>query len=97
MTLEQKTVLLRVLSHPVRIKILIELTKGVKRVSEIEKFLDISQSNLSQHLSILRTHRVIDCYADGKYRCYFLAEPMIFNLLDVMFSDTASSCFINSD
>ncbi|KJU83277.1 ArsR family transcriptional regulator [Candidatus Magnetobacterium bavaricum] len=68
-----------------------ELTKGVKCVSDIEKFLDISQPNLSQHLSILRSHRIIDYYADGKQRCYFLAEPMVEQLLYVLFSTTTST------
>ncbi|KWT79596.1 ArsR/SmtB family transcription factor [Candidatus Magnetominusculus xianensis] len=83
-TLGQKIELLRVIAHPVRISILEELTKGVKCVSDFEKFLEISQPNVSQHLSLLRNHGVIDFYMDGKLRCYFLVDPIIIDILAVL-------------
>ena len=46
--------LLKAISHPDRLRILEELTQGVKCVSDIEEFLKINQSNVSQHLSLLR-------------------------------------------
>ncbi|MBF0336777.1 MAG: winged helix-turn-helix transcriptional regulator [Nitrospirae bacterium] len=90
-TLEQKIDMLKVVSHPVRIRILMQLTKGGRCVSDIEKFLDVSQPNLSQHLAILRDHRVIDYYPDGKLRRYFIVEPMIPKLLEMLFSDTTGT------
>ncbi|MBF0319325.1 MAG: winged helix-turn-helix transcriptional regulator [Nitrospirae bacterium] len=83
-TLGQKIELLRAIAHPVRISILEELTKGVKCVSDFEKFLEISQPNVSQHLTLLRNHRVIDFYMDGKLRCYFLVDPIILDILAVL-------------
>jgi ArsR family transcriptional regulator len=80
-SLGQRIELLRVIAHPVRIKILEELVKGVRCVSDIEEFLEISQPNISQHLSLLRNHGVIDFYIDGRLRCYFLVEPVIPDLL----------------
>ena len=41
--LEKRIDLLKVLAHPVRIKILEELVLGVKCVSDFEESLDISQ------------------------------------------------------
>lgn len=72
---------LRAIAHPVRLQILEELMKGVKCVSDIEEFLEISQSNVSQHLSLLRRHGMIDFYIDGRLRCYFLKDPIIPDIL----------------
>jgi ArsR family transcriptional regulator len=75
---------LRAISHPVRIRILEELIKGVKCVSDFEEFLDISQPNVSQHLSLLRTHGIIDFYVDGRLKCYFLVDPIIPDILEIL-------------
>ncbi|MEW6674935.1 MAG: metalloregulator ArsR/SmtB family transcription factor [Nitrospirota bacterium] len=79
--------LLRVIAHPVRIRILDELLKGVKCVSDFEEFLSISQPNVSQHLSLLRQYGVVDYYIDGRLRCYFLRDPIIPDILGVLKKD----------
>ncbi|GMT49711.1 MAG: hypothetical protein IEMM0008_1250 [bacterium] len=76
--------LLKVISHPVRISILEELLGGVKCVSDFEDFLDISQPNVSQHLTLLRNHQVIDYYMDGRLRCYYLVDPIIPDILKLI-------------
>ncbi len=81
---ENKLEVLKVVAHPVRIKILEELIKGVKCVSDLEDFLEIRQSNISQHLSLLRHYDLIDFYVDGRLKCYFLKEPFIPDLLDLL-------------
>jgi ArsR family transcriptional regulator len=85
--LGQKIELLKVIAHPVRIKILEELTKGVKCVSDLEEFLEISQPNISQHLSLLRNFQIIDYFIDGRLRCYFLVDPIIPDLLELLKKD----------
>jgi DNA-binding transcriptional ArsR family regulator len=79
--------LLRAIAHPVRIMVLRELTEGVKCVSDLEEFLEISQPNVSQHLSLLRKHGVIDYYMDGRLRCYYLVEPIIPDILALLEKD----------
>jgi ArsR family transcriptional regulator len=86
-SLGQKAELLRVIAHPVRIRILEELRKGVKCVSDFEELLEINQPNLSQHLALLRTNGVIDYYIDGRLRCYFLVDPIIPDLLEILKKD----------
>ncbi len=76
--------LLKALAHPERLRILEELNKGVKCVSDIEDFLQVKQSNISQHLSLLRRLGVIDYYIDGRLRCYFLRDPIIPDLVEVL-------------
>lgn len=80
----QKIELLKIVAHPVRVSILDELTKGVKCVSDLEDFLDISQSNISQHLGLLRRYGVVDYYIDGRLRCYFLKDPIIPELIELL-------------
>lgn len=86
-SLGQRVELLKVIAHPVRIRILEELTKGVKCVSDLEEFLEISQPNISQHLAILRQYGVIDYYMDGRLRCYFLKDPIIPDILEILKKD----------
>jgi DNA-binding transcriptional ArsR family regulator len=76
--------LLKVIAHPVRIKILEDLAHGVKCVSDFEEALDISQPNVSQHLKLLRSHHVVDYFVDGRLKCYFLKEPLIPDLLALL-------------
>ncbi len=84
LSIEKRIPLLKVLAHPARIKILEDLLQGVKCVSDFEESLDLSQPNVSQHLSLLRTHGVVDFYVDGRLKCYFLKEPLIPDLLSIL-------------
>jgi len=79
--------ILKIIAHPVRIKILEELRKGVKCVSDFEEFLEIRQPNVSQHLSLMRRYGLIDFFVDGRLKCYFLRDPMIPDLIDLIQRD----------
>jgi DNA-binding transcriptional ArsR family regulator len=83
-SLGQRIELLKVIAHPVKITILEELRKGVKYVSDLTEFFEVSQPNISQHLSLLRNHGVIDFYVDGRLKCYFLVDPIIPDLLELL-------------
>jgi DNA-binding transcriptional ArsR family regulator len=82
--IEKRIDLLKIIAHPIRIKILEELTQGVKCVSDFEDSLDISQPNVSQHLTVLRTNGLVDFFIDGRLKCYFLKEPFIPDLLELL-------------
>jgi ArsR family transcriptional regulator len=79
--------ILKLVTHPARIAILEELSKGVKCVSDLEEFLELSQPNISQHLSTLRHAGIIDYFIDGRLRCYFLKSPLILDLLAIFKKD----------
>lgn len=82
--IQKRIELLKIIAHPVRIRILEDLARGVKCVSDFEESLDISQPNVSQHLSLLRTNGLVDYYIDGRLKCYFLREPLIPDLLELL-------------
>ena len=85
--IDNRIEMLRIIAHPVRVRILEELLKGVKCVSDFEDFLEISQPNVSQHLHLLRRYGIIDYFIDGRLRCYFLRDPMVPDLLEVINRD----------
>jgi DNA-binding transcriptional ArsR family regulator len=84
LAMEKRIELLKIIAHPIRIKILEELVQGVKCVSDFEETLDISQPNVSQHLKLLRSQQIVDYFVDGRLKCYFLREPLIPDLLELL-------------
>jgi ArsR family transcriptional regulator len=67
--------LLKALAHPTRLQIVHELLMGIRCVTDIQDILPASQSNISQHLTVLRHARVVDFVQDGAQRCYYVSRP----------------------
>lgn len=76
--------LLRLLANPTRLRIVDALMGGVKCVSDLEDLLALRQPNISQHVAVLRNAGIVDCYVDGKQRCYFLRDARLPALLDAL-------------
>src|SRR5208337_5068819 len=67
---ERQAVICRAFAHPKRLQLLDILGRGERRVFELQKALDISKANLSQHLAILKAAGVVTARRDGKdVRC----------------------------
>lgn len=69
--------LLKAIAHPTRLQIVAELLKGTKCVTDIQDILPASQSNISQHLTVLRNAGMVSFTQDGSQRCYFLSRPKL--------------------
>lgn len=67
--------LLGVLSHHDRIFIIEELYKGEKEVKALQQKLGISHSRVSQHLSLLRSHKIVVERRRGRNVLYRLVNP----------------------
>ena len=81
---EFKAELFRTLANPVRIRILEVLREsGSLTVGEIQQRVSVESSNVSQHLSILRTHGFVETRRDGTSIWYSVAVPDVYKLLDV--------------
>ena len=78
---------LKVICHPLRISILNVLAGGVKCVTDLQEFLDVKQPVVSLHLAALRRSGIIDFFVDGKLRCYFLKNPIIPDILEMLNRD----------
>ena len=62
----------KVLSHPVRLTILSELSKKALNVNGLSQHLKKRQSNVSQHLQVLRENGFVLAEKEGKRRIYSL-------------------------
>jgi len=69
--------LLKVLSHPHRLLIIEELRKGEMDVNALTESLQLSQSRVSQYLSVLRTHHLVSMQRQGRHVFYRLSQPEI--------------------
>ncbi len=67
--------LLGVLSHHDRIFIIEELYKGERKVKALQEKLGISHSRVSQHLSLLRSHKIVTERRQGRNVLYRLVNP----------------------
>ena len=64
--------MLKVLGHPTRLRILQKIAEGEFCVSELERELEQSQPNISQHLAKLRDCGLIIPERRGGMTCYHL-------------------------
>lgn len=74
---ERQALICKSFAHPKRLKLLSLLSKGERRMSELQKELALSRANLSQHVAILRGAGVIDTYRNGQHMYCFLAFPEV--------------------
>ena len=69
--------MLGVLSHPHRIRIIEELRDGERDVNSLQLALGINHSGVSQHLSVLRAHRLVAERRQGRHVFYHLPQPKL--------------------
>lgn len=66
---------LRQISHPDRIRLLLKLQAGEQTVNELGDILEISPTRVSQHLGVLRAVALVETETQGQKRVYRLAQP----------------------
>ncbi len=79
---QMKADLLKALGQPTRLKILELLVQGERCVCEIFPAIDEEQSNISKHLSFLRSQGIVIADRRGMRVFYRLADPRIVKLLE---------------
>lgn len=76
---------LKAMAHPLRLKILCLLGATTEvSVQDIVEQVGTSQSNISQHLSILRDKGILISRKDANKVYYRIAEPNILHLIGAM-------------
>ncbi|MCX9146388.1 ArsR/SmtB family transcription factor [Erythrobacter sp. WG] len=68
---------LRQISHPDRIRLLLKLQAGEQTVNELGDILQISPTRVSQHLGVLRAVALVETRNLGQKRVYRLAQPAL--------------------
>ncbi len=72
------------LSNPKRLEIIDHLRAGELTVTELAEALEIGQSNLSQHLSLMRQKGIVSARREGLNIYYSLKNPKIIKACDLM-------------
>ena len=76
--------ILKTLGHPVRIRILESLLDAEKCVNAIWGNLDLPQSTVSQHLSLLRSKGIVEHERCGSKVKYFVADRRIEEIIKLV-------------
>ena len=76
--------LCKALAHPTRLLIIDELRDGPRSVGDLVERLGLRQSNLSQHLGILRDQRLVITRRDGQTVYYRLRDPRVTQAFDLL-------------
>lgn len=72
------------LANPKRLEIIDLLRDGEKSVTEIIEAMEISQANLSQHLTVMRQKGIVVPRREGVSVYYRLSNPKIIKACDLM-------------
>jgi len=73
----------KALAHPIRIKIVRMLRDGPQCVCILNENVEFSQSNLSQHLKILKNAGILKTEKDGIRILYSIKDEEVKNLLEI--------------
>lgn len=71
-------------TNPVRLKVIEVINKGKLNVSQIQEKVEISMSNLSNHLSALYKLGVLGREKKGNYNYYYLVDLEIIKIISKM-------------
>ncbi len=81
---EMQAEISKTLAHPIRLAILHQLKVGEKTVNELTEIIGASQSNVSQHLAILRQRQIVKTRKDGATVFYRVSSPKISQACDMV-------------
>jgi ArsR family transcriptional regulator len=82
--IRQAAYCLKAMSHPLRLKILCTLGHSRISVQDIVDQVGTTQSNVSQHLGILRDKGILACTKDGNRVFYYVDDERTLQLIEMM-------------
>jgi len=83
---------LKAMSHPLRLKILCTLGEREYSVQDIVEQVGTSQSNISQHLAILRDKSILSSRKDANRVYYRVSDARTLRLISMMREVFCSFC-----
>jgi DNA-binding transcriptional ArsR family regulator len=81
---EFKASIFQALAHPTRIAVVELLRDGEVSSRVLQERLGVEQANLSQHLAILRSRRIVTSRKEGNHVFYSLQSRVLVEVLDIM-------------
>lgn len=79
-----KAEVFQALGHPTRIAIVDELRSGALTVGVLAERLSAEQSNISQHLAVLRARQIVITRKVANQVFYSVRDPQMWKILDLM-------------
>jgi len=79
---ERAARVIRILGHPLRLRILESLELGERNVTDLQDELGVTQAVISQQLAILRSEDVVAPRREGPRVYYRIIEPKVSSILD---------------
>lgn len=76
--------LCKALAHPTRLLVVDELRDGPRSVGELADRLGLPQSNISQHLGVLRDQRLVLTRREGNTVHYSLRDERLTQAFDLL-------------
>ncbi|MEW5912155.1 MAG: metalloregulator ArsR/SmtB family transcription factor [Thermodesulfobacteriota bacterium] len=80
--LEEAAEMLKVMGHPLRIRIAQSLEDGERKVGEIAEAVEAAQSVTSQHLKAMRVRGLLNTRREATCVYYSIARPEVYKILD---------------
>ena len=81
---DKEAEMLKVLGHPIRLKIVAGLCTQECNVKHIWECLGLPQATVSQHLALLKNKGIIVGTRDGVEVRYAVASPFVRRLMEIM-------------
>lgn len=72
---KQMSNMLKALAHPHRLQLVEELGNKELDVNTLQELLETSHSHVSQHLAVLRAHKIVTERREGRFVYYRLNHP----------------------
>jgi len=82
--IERAALSMKAMAHPLRLKILCTLNSNEVSVQDIVELVGTSQSNISQHLAILRDKGILSSRKDANRVYYRIDDARTLRLIDMM-------------
>ena len=82
--LREASTALQAMAHPLRLKILCLVGQGELMVQEIVEAVGTSQSNISQHLAVMRGRGLLASRRDANKVYYRVDDPRIIRMIAMM-------------
>lgn len=82
--IKEVSALLKPLSHPHRLGIVIDLYHDPCNVSLCQDRMNLPQSTISQHLRVLKDAGIVQDHRDGNKVCYTVVNDFVKRLIEII-------------
>src|SRR6476469_3256653 len=81
--IREASAVMQAMAHPLRLKILCLVGNQELSVLEIVEAVGTTQSNVSQHLSVLRDNGILESRKDGNKVFYSIADARVLKMISL--------------